>query len=155
MQYELVTGTTAVYPYAVNVKDKDSHMIQLTGNDLPAFLKQPTELDGLDKLPNKLKTEYGVTFSCMYFNAVSLKELEIRLIEHACNNFGIRNDAAVKEIWGELGSIPVTADDDLEESFRIWEKGTDKFEVWHWFDKYYSKGTAVLMGVADVSGGAE
>ncbi len=46
-----------------------------------------------------------------------------------------------KKLWDQLGDIPVDEDDNLDEDFiiangsdTVFEKGTDKFEVWHWFE---------------------
>lgn len=49
--------------------------------------------------------------------------------------------------WGELGDVPVDDNDKIELGFKMWPKGTDKFEIWHWFDEEYSKwgGVAALM----------
>ena len=50
----------------------------------------------------------------------------------------------VKEIWDELGNVPVNIDDEIDEDFYIkdkditFEKGTDKFEIWHWIEDTYN-----------------
>jgi len=50
----------------------------------------------------------------------------------------------IKEIWNELGNVPVNIDDEIEEDFYIkdkeitFEKGTDKFEIWHWIEDTYN-----------------
>ena len=59
-----------------------------------------------------------------------------------------------KKLWSELGDIPVTEDDDLDEDFiikesnTVFEKGTDKFEVWGWFEETFNISVAKdLMGL--------
>ena len=41
----------------------------------------------------------------------------------------------VKELWEEFGDTPVEFDtDNIAEPWRQFEKGTDRFEIWHWFE---------------------
>ena len=44
------------------------------------------------------------------------------------------NLATLPELWERLSDIPVNKDDEIEEDFLCFEKGTSKFDVWHWFD---------------------
>lgn len=50
----------------------------------------------------------------------------------------------LQEFWEKFGNVPVNKDDYLEEEFVcediIFTKGTDKFEVWHWFDEQFKEG---------------
>ena len=39
------------------------------------------------------------------------------------------------ELWHKLEDIPVDADECIEEPFMKFPIGTDKFEIWHWFDE--------------------
>lgn len=39
------------------------------------------------------------------------------------------------ELWERFSDIPVNKDDEIEEDFLCFEKGTSKFDVWHWFDE--------------------
>jgi len=58
------------------------------------------------------------------------------------------NDNIIAEnLWDVLGNIPVNEDDELEEDFDtntglVFEVGTDKFEVWHWFEEYFDLSVA-------------
>lgn len=59
-------------------------------------------------------------------------------------------DAAVEELWDNLADIPINPEtEELDEPYYIWPKGTDKEDIWHWFDEYHSKGVAYLLGFAD------
>lgn len=48
-----------------------------------------------------------------------------------------------QKIWEHFGDVPVDEDDNIDEDFEIpeldvfFEKGTDKFEVWHWFEETF------------------
>ncbi len=43
-----------------------------------------------------------------------------------------------KELWQKLGDVPVNEDDEIEEVFLHFTKGTDKYEVWHWFEESFN-----------------
>lgn len=38
--------------------------------------------------------------------------------------------------WDKLGNIPVTENDEIEEPFEHFEIGTNKIEIWKWFEWY-------------------
>lgn len=47
-----------------------------------------------------------------------------------------------QSLWSKLGDIPINELDELDEDFVtehiIFEKGTDKFDVWSWFEDYFN-----------------
>ena len=45
----------------------------------------------------------------------------------------------LQELWNELSDIPVNENDEIEEDFLDFPSGTDKFDVWHWFDERCSR----------------
>ena len=51
--------------------------------------------------------------------------------------------------WAKLGDIPVDDDGIIQESFLWWPKGTDREDIWHWFDEKYPGGVAKLMGLEE------
>lgn len=48
----------------------------------------------------------------------------------------------LQKLWGELGDIPVNNNDEIEEDFLDFPAGTDKLEVWDWFDEQCPNGLA-------------
>ena len=55
-------------------------------------------------------------------------------------------DKALEELWGQLEDIPMNPEtEQLEEPFMHFPAGTDKEDIWHWFDERYSKGIAYLL----------
>lgn len=42
-----------------------------------------------------------------------------------------------KDLWDKLGDIPVNEDDEIEEVFEHFEIGTNKFDIWHWFEETF------------------
>lgn len=51
----------------------------------------------------------------------------------------------LRRLWAEFGDIPINDRDEIEEPFLHFEKGTDRFEIWHWFDDRYPGGVVALM----------
>lgn len=55
------------------------------------------------------------------------------------------NDTELENLWKFLEDIPMNENEQLEEDWFIFPKGTDKEEIWHWFDEQYSKGVSYLL----------
>lgn len=51
----------------------------------------------------------------------------------------------IEKMWDEFGDVPINDNDEIEKPFYRWEKGTDRFEIWKWFDNNYPVGVAGLM----------
>ncbi|MFR8177176.1 MAG: hypothetical protein ACLVB5_08880 [Christensenellales bacterium] len=51
----------------------------------------------------------------------------------------------LRRLWAEFGDIPINDRDEIEEPFLHFERGTDRFEIWHWFDDRYPGGVVALM----------
>lgn len=59
-------------------------------------------------------------------------------------------DSDVEELWDNLTDIPFNPEtEELDEPYYIWPKGTNKEDIWSWFDEHHSKGVAYLLGFAD------
>ena len=41
------------------------------------------------------------------------------------------------KVWGNLGNIPINNDDQIEQNFKHFEKGTDRFEIWFWIEETF------------------
>lgn len=55
-------------------------------------------------------------------------------------------DARLKDLWAALGDVPMDPETEkTEEDFWMFPAGTDKEDIWHWFDERYSKGVSVLL----------
>lgn len=48
--------------------------------------------------------------------------------------------AELEKMWEEFGDIPTNSDDEIEVDFYWWEKGTYRFDIWHWFDEKLPNG---------------
>lgn len=55
-----------------------------------------------------------------------------------------------KELWKELSEVIVDENDCIEEDWHIFEAGTYKIDIWHWFEDYFGVSVAEdLMGTED------
>ena len=55
-------------------------------------------------------------------------------------------DDQLKTLWGIFGDIPMDPNNEtIEEKFLCFEIGTNRFDIWKWFDKRYSKGVYELI----------
>ena len=48
----------------------------------------------------------------------------------------------LRTLWEKFSDVPIDKDECIEVTFHIWEKGTDRFRVWHWFDERCPNGLA-------------
>lgn len=61
------------------------------------------------------------------------------------------DDSRFESLWEEFGDVLIDYDNPdypdgiIEEDWFIFEAGTDRMEIWHWFDEHYSKGVYKLM----------
>lgn len=50
-------------------------------------------------------------------------------------------DNTLDIMWEKFGDIPVDENGiTIEQDFYIWKKGTEKEEIWHWFDDRIEEG---------------
>lgn len=42
------------------------------------------------------------------------------------------------KMWEKLGDIPINENEEIEEDFLHFKKGTDKFDIWHWVEEKYN-----------------
>ena len=50
------------------------------------------------------------------------------------------NQEDIKKLWEKFGDTPINDNEEIDEDFYIWEKGTDRYEIWHWFDEHLIQG---------------
>jgi hypothetical protein len=80
---------------------------------------------------------------------IGAKEFEIKglstLEDHKCPNCkkdDYLSDDVSQELWQKLGNIPTNENDEIEEVFLHFPIGTDKFEIWHWFEETFDLSVA-------------
>lgn len=72
-------------------------------------------------------------------------EKEIDNLIHAK---GVYDDETLEVLWRELEDIPfVDGENDIvtDKDWFVFPKGTERNEIWHWFDELHSKGIYYLV----------
>ena len=55
-------------------------------------------------------------------------------------------DAVLESLWRQLADIPMNPETEkMEEPFMDFPVGTDREDIWHWFDERHSKGVVYLL----------
>ena len=55
-------------------------------------------------------------------------------------------DEELEALWDKFGDVPMNPDTEkIEEPFIHFPAGTDREDIWHWFDERHSKGVAYLL----------
>ena len=70
--------------------------------------------------------------------------------ERAVNGAGMATlqdrDAVLEALWKQLDDVPMNPEtEELEAAFLHFPAGTNRLEIWHWFDDRYSKGVSFLL----------
>jgi hypothetical protein len=62
--------------------------------------------------------------------------------------YGTTSFVELDKLWNDFEDVPIDKDECIDEPFHIWCKGTDRYEIWHWFDDRLPNGLAIdLMGL--------
>lgn len=94
-------------------------------------------------------TEHNLHFHVRTLTILNSKTLQIEPGDYICTNCIASGDYilidendrnSIEKLWELLGNVPVNSEDEIEQNFYIWEEGTDKFEIWHWFDDKFEEG---------------
>jgi hypothetical protein len=56
-------------------------------------------------------------------------------------------DYELEDMWGAFGDIPIDDNDLIQQEFLGFPVGTNRMEVWKWFDEHYTDGVAKLAGL--------
>ncbi|HDR52564.1 MAG TPA: hypothetical protein ENN90_13265 [Mariniphaga anaerophila] len=49
------------------------------------------------------------------------------------------------ELWHAFTDIPIDNEECIDVDFYIRKKGTDRFAIWHWFDKSFPNGIHEML----------
>lgn len=52
-----------------------------------------------------------------------------------------------KELWAKFGDTPINNDDEIESEFLHFAAGTDRFEIWHWFEETFDCSIAKELAI--------
>lgn len=62
------------------------------------------------------------------------------------------DDRCFDELWARFGDVPVNDDGKIEEPFLYFKAGTDREEIWSWFEKKFEVSVHDLMYSAEACG---
>lgn len=51
----------------------------------------------------------------------------------------------LRNLWYAFTDTPIDEKESIDEDFYIWSKGTDRLEIWHWFDKKLPNGVYEML----------
>ena len=55
-------------------------------------------------------------------------------------------DKVIEDLWAEFADVPMDPDSEkMEDDFLHFPHGTNREEIWHWFDQRHSKGVHYLL----------
>ena len=70
---------------------------------------------------------YSITTANSMFNFI-----------HKTGSFDLKlKDVDWKIFWDKLGNVPIDDNECIETSFESFEIGTDRFEIWQWFECFF------------------
>ena len=52
------------------------------------------------------------------------------------------HEKTAQQLWDELGDIPINDLEEIEEAWHIFRAGTDRYEIWHWFESHFDSSVA-------------
>lgn len=101
--------------------------------------------DGGDDTP-----ELGIIENCAWADIGGGKICEwevLELSQDSLNAFTFNTvDKVLEELWTQLEDVPMDPDTEcIEEPFMDFPAGTNREDIWHWFDERYSRGVYHLM----------
>lgn len=54
-------------------------------------------------------------------------------------------DREIEKLWSDFSNIPINSEEETEEQFLHFPMGTNKKDIYLWFDEQHSKGMAYLL----------
>lgn len=116
------------------------------------------KVNNLYKLYDELNEKYlegnftknSVTLINELNKKLTIEEIEIHLnrisISKNIDEFEKSSrDKLIEKLWGLFSNGCVDEDDNIDEEFFIWKKGSSRYSIWGWFNNYYSKGVRYLI----------
>ena len=53
----------------------------------------------------------------------------------------------IKALWFELGDVCINDEGQIDQDWKHFEKGTDRFEIWHWFEETFNVSVIDLQSI--------
>lgn len=163
-RYKNCTG--CIIKYLNKIKEKEMEKYRLYGKiGFPSFGKRLEDEDydvficdigdyktGIDDMEDS--DHYNTIDTCIMWGALQVMEGKL----HDGMRIAIQNpdtdvvkeyttyDSLLEDLWKTLTDVPMNPDtEDMEEDWFIFPKGTNREDIWEWFDEQHSKGIGWIM----------
>ena len=117
-------------------------------------LKKYLEENGIDQIENDqefVEAEYDAVQTyceiCGYLiSDTDLEVIKSRRLEESFINW---KQTYVEDLWIDFGEVPINPEtEEIEESWRHFIPGTQREDIWHWFEEQFDISVAEdLMGL--------
>ena len=98
----------------------------------PVYECENQAMEVLNRLHQEGSIDYA-DYSAIYDGLGEIDTLQVR-------------DEALEKLWSQFADVPMNPETEcIEEPFMGWSAGSDREEIWHWFDQRHSKGVAYLL----------
>lgn len=129
---------------------------QASAEEISELLKMPME----DHVPDDTDLLMCVSFSLKVYGDFDYKlEFFLEEAETGKRFYGTFNEVLrnantltqlvpaeqVKELWDAFGDVPIDNHDLIETQWLQFEKGTNRFDVWEWFERMFKVSVKELM----------
>ncbi len=51
----------------------------------------------------------------------------------------------LRNLWYAFTNVPIDEEECIDEDFHIWPRGTERFEIWYWFDESFQNGIHEML----------
>lgn len=163
-RYKNCTG--CIIKYLNKIKEKEMEKYRLYGKiGFPSFGKRLEDEDydvficdigdyktGIDDMEDS--DHYNTIDVCIMWGVLQVMDGKL----HDGMRIAIQNpdtdvvkeyttyDSLLEDLWKTLTDVPMNPDtEDMEEDWFIFPKGTNREDIWDWFDEQYSKGVGWMM----------
>lgn len=163
-RYKNCTG--CIIKYLNKIKEKEMEKYRLYGKiGFPSFGKRLKDEDydvficdigdyktGIDDMEDS--DHYNTIDVCIMWGVLQVMDGKL----HDGMRIAIQNpdtdvvkeyteyDSLLEDLWKTLTDVPMNPEtEDMEEDWFIFPKGTNREEIWEWFDEQHSKGVGWMM----------
>lgn len=76
-------------------------------------------------------------FNVDYLHLEELKSINDMRACPICETDEYLSDSIYHQLWEILSDIPINDNEEIELDFLHFEKGTNMYEIWHWFEETF------------------
>jgi hypothetical protein len=78
-------------------------------------------------------------------NVIYKSSNELSNLTNMESKIEVKDDKDIEELWDTFANICIDDNECIDTDFLIWEKGTPREEIWHYFDRIHTKGVHYLI----------